>query len=118
MKFSKSNRRSKIHWRVRSKIKGTSARPRISVFRSNNEIYSQIIDDVKGITLVAASSRDKGVSLSGQPKVEQARQIGKMLAEKAISSNIKSVVFDRSGYLYHGRVKALAEGAREGGLDF
>jgi large subunit ribosomal protein L18 len=118
MKFSKDSRRSKIHWRVRNKIRGTSERPRISVFRSNNAIYCQIIDDIQGNTLVAASSRDKGVDLSGQPKVEQARKVGKMLAEKALAANIKRVVFDRSGYLYHGRVKALAEGAREGGLDF
>ncbi len=117
MKFSKDTRRTKIHWRVRNKIKGTPERPRINVFRSNKEIYCQVIDDVSGTTLVSASSLGKNVNLSGN-KVDQARQVGKMLAEKALANDIKSVVFDRSGYLYHGRVKALAEGAREGGLVF
>jgi large subunit ribosomal protein L18 len=117
MKFSKQNRRRKIHLRIRNKIKGTTQRPRISVFRSNTEIYCQLVDDTKGHTLLAASSRDKGFNKTGT-KVEQAKQVGKMLAEKAQAANISSVVFDRGGYLYHGRVKALAEGAREGGLQF
>jgi large subunit ribosomal protein L18 len=117
MKFSKQNRRKKIHFRIRNKIKGTAERPRISVFRSNNEIYCQLVDDVSGHTLLAASSRDKGFKKESN-KVDQAKQVGKMLAEKAQAANISSVVFDRGGYLYHGRVKALAEGAREGGLQF
>ncbi len=117
MKFSKQIRRRKIHLRIRNKIKGTTQRPRISVFRSNTEIYCQLVDDISGHTLLAASSRDKGFSKTGN-KVEQAKQVGKMLAEKAQAANISSVVFDRGGYLYHGRVKALAEGAREGGLQF
>ncbi len=115
MKFSKVDRRVKIHRRVRKDIKGTPERPRISVFRSNNFIYAQLIDDRAGNTLAAANSKDG--SLEGN-KVEQAKQVGKLLAEKAQAAGVESVVFDRSGYLYHGRVKALAEGAREGGLKF
>ncbi len=118
MRFSKVNRRRRIHWRVRDKIKGTAARPRVSIFRSNKSIYCQLIDDVNGNTLVAASSRDKGVTTEGNTKIDQAREVGKSLAEKALTANISQVVFDRGGYLYHGRVKALAEGAREGGLKF
>jgi len=118
MRFSKVNRRRRIHWRVRENIKGTAVRPRISVFRSNKSIYCQLIDDVSGNTLIAASSHDKGVATEGSSKIEQAREVGKSLAEKALTANISQVVFDRGGYLYHGRVKALAEGAREGGLKF
>ncbi|TAK35450.1 MAG: 50S ribosomal protein L18 [Saprospiraceae bacterium] len=118
MRFSKVIRRRKIHWRVRENIKGTSSRPRISVFRSNNGIYCQLIDDRNGNTLVAASSLDKGFAGGTKNKTEQAREVGRTLAEKAQAANISQVVFDRSGYLYHGRVKALAEGAREGGLKF
>ncbi|MEO1259653.1 MAG: 50S ribosomal protein L18 [Bacteroidota bacterium] len=118
MKFSKENRRKRIHNRVRNKIKGTADRPRISVFRSNKEIYCQLVDDRSGHTLVAASSRDAGVCDKSTTKVEQAKMVGKTLAEKAQAANITTVVFDRSGYLYHGRVKALADGAREGGLQF
>jgi large subunit ribosomal protein L18 len=118
MRFSKANRRRKIHWRVRENIKGTSVRPRISVFRSNKSIYCQLIDDINGSTLAAASSLDKGFSSDGKNKTEQAREVGKALAEKALAANFTQVVFDRGGYLYHGRVKALAEGAREGGLKF
>ena len=117
MKFKKENRRKKIRYRIRNKIKGTAMRPRISVFRSNNEIYCQLVDATKGHTLVAASSRDAGFDKTSN-KVDQAKEVGKMLAEKAKAANITSVVFDRGGYLYHGRVKALAEGAREGGLQF
>ncbi|HHM21077.1 MAG TPA: 50S ribosomal protein L18 [Bacteroidetes bacterium] len=118
MKFSKEKRRQRIHYRVKSKIQGTAQRPRISVFRSNNEIYCQLVDDRKGHTLIAASSLDKGVCDKKATKVEQAKAVGKALAEKALAANITRVVFDRSGYLYHGRVKALADGAREGGLQF
>ena len=104
--------------RVRNKIRGTQERPRISIYRSNKFIYGQIIDDRAGHTLAAASSRDKGVCDESASKVEQAKMVGKALAEKARAANIETVVFDRGGYLYHGRVKALAEGAREGGLKF
>jgi large subunit ribosomal protein L18 len=118
MRFSKVNRRRKIHWRVRANIKGTASRPRISVFRSNKGIYCQLIDDRNGNTLAAASSLEKGFEGDGKSKTEQAREVGKALAEKAAAANVTQVVFDRGGYLYHGRVKALAEGAREGGLKF
>ncbi len=118
MKFSKEKRRKRIHYRVRSKIKGTEERPRISVFRSNKEIYCQLVDDRKGHTIIAASSRDGSCREATGSKVERAKMVGKALAEKALAANITKVVFDRSGYLYHGRVKALAEGAREGGLQF
>ena len=119
MKFNKENRRKRIHFRVRNKIKGTDARPRISVFRSNKEIYCQLVDDRKGHTIVAASSRDANMrDVECGSKIDAAKNVGKALAEKAIAANITKVVFDRSGYLYHGRIKALAEGAREGGLQF
>lgn len=116
MKLNTIYKRRRIRDRIRKKIKGTAERPRLCVFRSNKGIYCQIIDDLKGNTLVAASSRESGVA-SGT-KSEVAKSVGKLLAERAQSANIKSVVFDRSGYLYHGRVKQLADGAREGGLDF
>lgn len=118
MKFKKENRRNRIHLRVRNKIKGTPERPRISVFRSNGDIYCQLVDDLKGHTLVAASSREKSVREVTANKVDKAKLVGKLLAERAMGTNVSKVVFDRSGYLYHGRVKALAEGAREGGLQF
>lgn len=108
-------RRKRIHMRVRKNIKGTEARPRLSVFRSNKGIYCQIIDDLKGHTLAAANSKEAGVKGS---KTEVAAAVGKLIAERAIAASVSSVVFDRSGYLYHGRVKALADGAREGGLQF
>ena len=116
MSFSKAKRRQRIHWRIRKKIKGTEQRPRLSVYRSNRDIYCQIIDDVNGHTLLSASSRES-VSREIKP-VERAKKVGELIAERAKGSNIEEVVFDRSGYLYHGRVKALAEGAREGGLKF
>ena len=115
MKLTKTNKRNRIHLRVRKKIKGTAERPRLSVFRSNKEIYCQLINDLAGVTLAAASSRE--VAVSGT-KSEQAKAVGQKIAEKAKAENISSVVFDRGGYLYHGRVKALADGAREGGLQF
>ncbi len=117
MAFSKVLRRQKIRHRVRKKIKGTAERPRLSIFRSNKFIYVQAIDDVNGLTLASASSREAGIADEGT-KTEQAKKVGKLLAERAAAENIKTVVFDRAGYLYHGRVKALAEGAREGGLQF
>jgi large subunit ribosomal protein L18 len=116
MKFKKEQRRRRIHLRIRKAVIGTAARPRLSVYRSNLAIYCQLIDDRSGHTILAASSMDKSIEKS--TKVEQAKQVGKLIAEKATSVKIEAVVFDRSGYLYHGRVKALAEGAREGGLKF
>jgi large subunit ribosomal protein L18 len=109
--------RIKRHNRVRGKISGTAERPRLSVFRSENNIYAQIIDDVAGNTLVSASSVEKGFEGSGSNK-EGARTVGKLIAERAIAKGIEEVVFDRGGYIYHGRVLELAEGAREGGLKF
>ena len=109
--------RLKRHKRVRAKISGTAARPRLAVYRSNANISAQIIDDVKGVTLVSASTFGKDFSANGGNKAA-AREIGKMIAEKAIAEGITEVVFDRGGYLYHGRVSELAEGAREGGLKF
>ncbi len=109
--------RLKRHKRVRSKVSGTPERPRLNVFRSENNIYAQIIDDVAGNTLVAASSLDKEITGNGGNK-EAARAVGKLIAERAKAKGIGTVVFDRGGYLYHGRVAELAEGAREGGLEF
>ncbi len=117
MAFSKEKRRYKIRRRIRKSITGTPSRPRLSVFRSNKEIYAQIIDDVNGETIAAASSRDKDVSTEGT-KSDIATAVGKAVAEKAQKAGVEKVSFDRSGYLYHGRVKSLAEGAREGGLKF
>lgn len=114
MRFSKKGRRKKIHRGIRSKIKGSASTPRLSIFRSNKTIYGQLIDDVNGVTLASASSDAKA---SGN-KTDAAKVVGKEIAEKAKSHGIETVVFDRGGYLYHGRVKALAEGAREGGLKF
>ncbi|MEY3051701.1 MAG: ribosomal protein [Bacteroidota bacterium] len=118
MKFSKEARRLKIRRRIRKTIKGTPERPRLSVFRSNTGVYCQLIDDLAGHTLVSANYKEKGISEEGITKTEQARRVGMLLAEKAKGANISGVVFDRAGYLYHGRVKALADGAREGGLHF
>ena len=117
MPLSKRDSRRRIHNRIRRKIQGTPARPRLAVYRSNKAIYCQLIDDSQGVTLASASSRDEGFSAGGN-KSEVAKAVGQRIAEKAGSANISSVVFDRGGYLYHGRVKALAEGAREGGLKF
>ena len=116
-KRDKNAQRLKRHRRVRSKISGTSERPRLAVYRSNANIYAQIIDDQKGVTIVAASSTEKGFDGIGSNK-EAARKVGKMIAEKSIDKGITDVVFDRGGYIYHGRVSELAAGAREGGLKF
>lgn len=113
---SKQNRK-KIRARIRAKISGTHERPRLAVFRSANHIYAQLIDDVAGVTLAAASSLDKGFEGSGGNK-EGARKVGQMIAQRAKDKKIEAVVFDRGGFIYHGRVKELAEGAREGGLKF
>lgn len=118
MAVSKQDRRTKIKKRIRKDIVGTGTRPRLSVFRSNKEIYAQIVNDEDGTTIVAASSRDKNVASPEVSKKEQAALVGKAIAEKALKAGIDTISFDRSGYLYHGRVKSLAEGAREGGLKF
>ena len=109
--------RLKRHYRVRNKISGTPERPRLSVYRSTSNIYAQIIDDVAGKTLVAASSLEKGFGVSGGNK-EGAKKVGELIAKKAVEAGIENVVFDRGGYIYHGRVQALAEAARENGLKF
>jgi large subunit ribosomal protein L18 len=113
----KQLRRNSIRTRIRRTIKGTAERPRLSVYRSNKDIYVQIIDDLNGVTLAAASSSAKDFAGKGN-KVEIAKEVGKAIAAKATQTGINTVVFDRGGYLYHGRVKALAEGAREAGLKF
>ena len=117
MKLTKSDKRRRIHNRVRKNVKGTPSRPRLSVYRSNRSIYCQVIDDLTGNTLLAASSGESSIPTGGN-KIETAKAVGKLIAEKALAQNISNVVFDRGGFLYHGRVKALADGAREGGLQF
>jgi len=111
-------RRTRIKMRIRKVVSGTADRPRLSVFRSNQDIYAQVIDDLAGRTLAAASSREKGITEKTATKTEKAKQVGTLIAERAKEAGIDTVVFDRGGYLYHGRVKALAEAAREGGLKF
>ncbi len=117
MALTKKQRRTRIKNRVRTVVSGTAERPRLSVFRSNKQIYAQLIDDVQGTTLVATGSADKNIKSEGT-KSERAAQVGKLVAEKALAAGITEVVFDRNGYLYHGRVKQLADAAREGGLKF
>jgi large subunit ribosomal protein L18 len=114
---AKLSRRDRIKKGIRKSLSGSAARPRLSVYRSNKGIYAQIIDDVSGKTIVSASSLSKEFSASGT-KSDQSAAVGKLVAEKAVAAGIKDVVFDRNGYLYHGRVKSLADGAREGGLNF
>ena len=116
-KISSNDARKKRHSRIRSRLSGTPETPRLCVFRSNANIYAQIIDDTTGKTLVAASSLEKDFEAGGSKK-ETAKKVGLATAKKAVEANIKTVVFDRGGYQYHGRVKELAEGAREGGLEF
>ncbi len=118
MAFSKESRRLKIRKRIRGTVSGTASRPRLSVFRSNKEIYAQIVDDVAGTTLVAASSRDKDLVEASATKIEKANAVGKSIADKALKAGVEAVAFDRGGYLYHGRIKSLADGAREAGLKF
>jgi len=118
MAFNKSARKNKIKMRIRAKVFGTAARPRLSVFRSNTAIYVQLIDDSKGHTLLSVSSRDKNFAGVKCTKTEMSAKVGKSVAENALAKGINAVVFDRGGNLYHGRVKALAEAAREGGLNF
>ncbi|WP_127138697.1 50S ribosomal protein L18 [Flagellimonas oceanensis] len=117
MGLSKTERKLRIRRRIRKVSFGTEARPRLSVFRSNKEIYTQLIDDNKGVTLASASSRDKDVDSKGS-KSEVAANVGKAIAEKALKLGVEAVAFDRGGNLYHGRIKSLAEGAREAGLKF
>jgi large subunit ribosomal protein L18 len=114
MTTKKVERRIKIKFRIRKNVNGTAERPRLSVFRSNKQIYAQVINDLTGKTLASASS----LGLEAMPKQEQATKVGELVAEKAKAAGIETVVFDRNGYLYHGRVKALADGARNGGLKF
>jgi large subunit ribosomal protein L18 len=118
MALSKQGRRNRLRFRIRKTVSGTDQRPRLAVFRSNKEIYAQLIDDVSGKTITAASSRDKDIDASKANKVEAAKLVGKAIAERAVKAGVETVSFDRGGYLYHGRVKSLAEGAREGGLKF
>lgn len=118
MGLTKLESRSRIKQRIRKVVDGTTEKPRLSVFRSNKEIYAQLIDDVNGKTIVAASSREKDIKTVTGPKIDIAQAVGKSLAEKASSKGISTCVFDRNGYKYHGRVKALADAAREGGLKF
>jgi large subunit ribosomal protein L18 len=115
---NKSVARQKIKFRIRKKISGTTAIPRLSVFRSNSDIYAQLIDDQTGTTVAAASSRQKDIAAQKAPKVDKSKMVGEAIAKKAIELGMKKVVFDRNGYVYHGRIKAVADGAREGGLDF
>lgn len=116
MSLTKSDRRQRIKFRIRKTISGSAAKPRLSVFRSNKEIYAQLIDDVNGVTILAASSREKEIGKG--TNVEIAAAVGKLVAEKALKAGIDTITFDRGGYLYHGRIKSLAEGARAAGLKF
>ena len=111
-----NERRERIKRGVRKKVNGTTERPRLSIFRSNKSIYAQLIDDIKGVTIASASSVELGDK--AKLSIENSKQVGKKIAEKAIATGVQSIVFDRNGYLYHGNIKALAEGAREGGLKF
>jgi large subunit ribosomal protein L18 len=115
---TKLEQRQKIRYRIRKKIAGTAAKPRLAIFRSNSDIYAQLIDDDQGFTLAAASSRDKDISAQKGTKVEKSKLVGQTIARKAKDLGIGTIVFDRGGNLYHGRVQAVAEGAREGGLQF
>ncbi|EKD31105.1 MAG: 50S ribosomal protein L18 [uncultured bacterium] len=120
MAINKIERRKRIQHRIRKVVTGVAERPRLAVFRSNKQIYVQLIDDVKGVTLASASSLDKAIveACKGKPAIEMAKLVGKLAAERAIEKGITEVSFDRGGYLYHGRVKSLADAAREGGLKF
>lgn len=119
MALTKRERRIRIKQRIRSSLNGTTEIPRLSVFRSNKQIYAQLINDTDGVTIVSAGSTDKSIVADGKVnKTDQAKKVGKLLAEKALEKGIKDVVFDRNGYLYHGRIKSLADAARENGLKF
>tara|TARA_B100000780_G_scaffold71326_1_gene47687 strand:- start:542 stop:892 length:351 start_codon:yes stop_codon:yes gene_type:complete len=116
MGLTKTQRRERIRKRIRKTISGSSSEPRLAVFRSNKEIYAQLIDDQNGVTLATASSREKDIS--GSSRIDNSAMVGKLIAERSIAAGVKTVKFDRGGYLYHGRVKSLANGAREAGLKF
>jgi large subunit ribosomal protein L18 len=115
---SRQDIRRAVHSRIRKKVKGTAQRPRLAVFRSLNHIYAQIVDDEKGVTLCSASTVEKGAGVSNGGNIDAAKSIGKLIAERAKDRGVSQVVFDRGGYIYHGRVKSLAEAAREAGLQF
>ncbi|MFD2216904.1 MULTISPECIES: 50S ribosomal protein L18 [Bacillaceae] len=117
-KADKNAVRKKRHARVRAKLTGTAERPRLNVYRSNQHIYAQVIDDTNSVTLVSASTLDKDLTLDSKSNADAAQKVGELVAKRAIEKGVKTVVFDRGGYLYHGRVKALAEAAREAGLEF
>lgn len=117
-KQDKNATRRKRHARVRAKLSGTSARPRLNVFRSNQHIYAQVIDDTNGVTLASASTLDKELSLESTNNIEAAQKVGELVAKRAVEKGVSVVVFDRGGYLYHGRIQALADAARENGLQF
>jgi large subunit ribosomal protein L18 len=114
----KSERRKRIRYNIRAKIAGEAAKPRLSIFRSNADIYAQLVDDINGVTIASASSRDKDISAQKGTKSEKSKLVGAAIGRKAVDLGVKKVVFDRGGYLYHGRVKSLADGAREAGLEF
>jgi len=115
---TKLEQRQKIRFRIRKKVSGTSIKPRLSVFRSNSDIYAQLIDDENGVTLAASSSREKDIVAQNVPKIEKSKLVGASIALKAKELGLETCVFDRGGNLYHGRIKAVADGAREGGLQF
>lgn len=117
-KPDKNQVRKKRHARVRAKLSGTTARPRLNVYRSNKNIYAQLIDDLQGVTLASASTLDKELGLESSSNLEAAQKVGELIAKRAVEKGVTSVVFDRGGYLYHGRIKALADAARENGLEF
>ncbi|MDS9472020.1 50S ribosomal protein L18 [Sporosarcina pasteurii] len=117
-KNDKNAVRKKRHSRVRTKVSGTATRPRLNVYRSNKHIYAQLIDDVNGVTLASASTMDNAFESDSKANVEAAAKVGELIAKQAVEKDLKSVVFDRGGYLFHGRVKALADAARENGLEF
>lgn len=112
----KTARRQRIRYNIRQKVQGVAAKPRLSIFRSNTDIYAQLIDDVNGATIASASTKDKDIQAQKGNKSEKSKLVGAAIARKAVDLGVKEVVFDRGGYLYHGRVKSVADGAREGGL--
>jgi large subunit ribosomal protein L18 len=117
-KLDKNASRKKRHARVRAKLSGTAARPRLNVFRSNKHLYAQLIDDMSGTTLASASTMEKDLNLESTSNIEAAKLVGELVAKRAVEKGISAVVFDRGGYLYHGRIQALADAARENGLQF
>ena len=117
-KYDRKSARARVHFRIRKKVSGSAERPRLAVYFSNKNVYAQLIDDDAGKTLASASTLDKEVGFTGKANVESATKVGKVIAERAASANVSGVVFDRGGFRYHGKVKALADSAREGGLKF